>query len=175
MGDRFDKIRRNLERAAKDLGSAEERIDTALWDLEALVKDQLVQRNKGLGTSNTARGPTPEPAELLVIELKKDGSSRVTKNGDKSLRLPPRLTQLLLFASSGAAGPDGIRQLQSLSKAAKSLGSSTNALSSMVYQMRQKLQDGGFDPRLLEVVRQRRTSWIRFRVREVVVIRAEDK
>jgi hypothetical protein len=182
MADKMEKIRRKLEQAVRLIGAghekfdaAEERIDSALLELGTLQNGQSGHQGNRTRLPAPARHPAPKPVDSLIVELRQDGTSRNLMDGEEPFELPPRLTELLLFASTGPVGLDGIKGLRGVSEATKALGISRSFLSSLMYRLRRKLRDRGLDPRLLETIRRRDGARIRFRVREVVVIRADNK
>jgi len=170
MGIRDDNIRRALSRAARLISEAEEQIDEVLWELRARADGQSAHEANG----RRAEAP-PEPVASLVVGLRRNGSSHVVADKRNGLDLPARLTGLLLFALSGEVGPDGIKSFRLLSEAAKELGSNANGVSSLVYQLREKLRKHGLSPWLLETARRPDGARIRFRARELVVIALDDK
>ncbi len=158
---------RRLKQVGRRISDIEEEIDRLIWELATSEHGETLDRGP-------RRAPTPpDPASSLVVALRENGGSRLAVNGGDAFDLPPRLTKLLLFALSGQTGPDGVKSYRLLSEATKEMDCTPNALSSLVYQFRQKLEDHDLDPQLLETTR--RPAMIRFLVRNVVVIDEDRK
>lgn len=163
MGNAYDDVNRDLKQVLRLISLAEERLDGVLLHISTIhPKQHDLGRRKLNGAA--------EPLSSLVVTLKANGSSRVAVNDKNTFRLSPRLTELLLFALSGEVDSDGLKsyRLQSDAIAENALNCTPNTLSTLVHQLRDRLQLHDLDSNLLETRRQ--PSRIRFLARNVLVI-----
>ena len=172
MGNsRLGRIRRLLRRATKRVGALEHAIDDAEHEVARLQEELHANAPTDLLDPQEDWPSPAEPVGVLTVKLLGDGRSRVSRDDHKPLLLSRRLTELLLFAASAPPGADGVVSFRLALDAAKTLGVRKAYVFTLVSRLRQKLEQRGWNPGLLETVRSRPCSRIRFLTRKLHVIK----
>jgi hypothetical protein len=162
-----------LRRAAKHADCAAELAAQAMYKLAGVRGNSppAITQKPHIRRSKMSR-PKALPANLIRVKLRSDGGSRISANGDAGwpIDLSPRLTELLLFAASAPADPQGVLSYRLVRDAAEKLNANKHGVFHLVYRLRNKLHEHGWDRRLLEVVRSTEGSKLRLLTRKVDVI-----
>jgi hypothetical protein len=159
-----------LKRAARLASDVEELLDRVVFELSGF---EVSPSTKGVTAPAAARTwPSPaKPADCVTIMLRRDGRSQINIDHHGPLDLSPRLTELVLFATSGPPGADGIISFRPAAEAAKALAIQKASVFNLVSRLRQKLSQQGWNPHLIETSRSQPDSGLRFLAKKLTVIK----
>jgi hypothetical protein len=168
----WERALRALRDVAQAAASLEEQADQALYELASRQGNLPASAGEG-GSPSPQPWPSPaEPAEQLTVDLLGNGRSRVHCRGCSPLDLPRALTLLLLQITLAPPGADGIVSLRPAADVAAALGVKKSYVFKLAWRLRERLEECGWNPSLVETRRSKTNSAIRLLARKITVTKA---
>ena len=103
--------------------------------------------------------------------LRHDGRGQIIVNHHEPLDLSPRLTELVLFTTSGPLDAEGTISFRPAAEAAKALMVRKATLFQLVARLRKQLARQGINPHLIQTSRSQPDSGLRFLAKKLSVVK----